>query len=49
MDLEVTLGSDIYLGEGTTAPDGKVILDLINQAVAVFAIPDRWLTLAGQP
>ncbi len=30
-DLEVTQGSDVYLGDGVMGADGKIVLDLVNR------------------
>jgi hypothetical protein len=47
-DLEVTQGSDVYLGEGSAQADGKIVLDLINRGKQV-RYTGSLLTLAAQP
>ncbi|HEV2198212.1 MAG TPA: AsmA family protein [Bryobacteraceae bacterium] len=47
-DLEVTQGSDVYLGEGAAQADGKVVLDLINRGKQV-RYTGSLVSLAAQP
>lgn len=47
-DLEVTQGSDVYLGEGTTQADGRVVLDLMNRGRQV-RYTGSLVSLAAQP
>jgi hypothetical protein len=47
-DLEVTQGSDIYLGEGAARADGKIVLDLMNRGKQ-FRYTGSLVSTAAQP
>jgi hypothetical protein len=47
-DLEVTQGSDVYLGEGAAQADGKIVLDLMNRGKQ-FRYTGSLVSAAAQP